>query len=162
MNQEHLRTTEQETALKDWIASQDTEGFLFLTLTLKQSITVLTDRGRTTIPTDWISASRSFRHFMNRLNQKTLRADYRKGRRRLKVIPFLEEKNGNLHYHCAIENPLFHETAFKHRLFYCWRKSPLGNINNHGRVCEDDDWTAYCLKRQTNNWNTLDWNNLSL
>ncbi len=154
MTQEHLRTTEQETALKDWIARQDAKGFLFLTLTLKQS-----SHGQ---KTDWINASQSFRHFMNRLNQKTLRADYRKGRRRLKVIPFLEGKNGNIHYHCAIENPLFHPIPFKHRLFYCWRKSPLGNTNNHGVPIKDDGWIDYCLKKQSNNWNTLDWNNLSL
>ena len=151
---EHARNTQQETALKDWIKSQDTEGFLWVTLSLKQS-----SHGQ---KTDWINASQSFRCFMSRLNQKTLQNDYRKGRRRLRVIPFLEEKNGMLHYHCAIENPLFHRIPFQHRLFYCWRKSPLGNINNHAIEIRDDGWVDYCLKRQKNNWNTLDWNNLSL
>ena len=154
MSPEHHRTPEQETAIRDWLRDHDLTGFVWVTLSLKQYC----DGKRT----DWISASESFRLFMCRLNQQLLQNQYRKGRLRLRVVPFIETKHGNLHYHCAIENPLFSGIPFQHRLFYCWRKSPLGNINNHAVPTADTGWIDYCLKHQKGNLNIVDWNNLYL
>ena len=151
---EHYRTTQVETALKEWIRKQDTHGYLWVTLTLKQ-----THDGQRT---DHINAPFSFRCFHNRISQIVLKNDYRKKGKKIKVIPFLESKNGNIHYHCAIENPTPHDKVFLQTIRHCWKKSPLGLPNTHAVQTRDDDWVDYALKHQPNNWNTLDIDNLTL
>ena len=151
---EHHRTTRVETALKEWIRLQDTNGYLWVTLTLKE-----THEGQRT---DAINASRSFRHFHNRISQIVLKTDYRKRGKKIRVIPFLESKNGRLHYHCAIENPTAHDQLFLHTITKCWNKSPLGLPDTHAVKTNDDNWVDYALKHQSNNWNTVDYDNLHL
>lgn len=151
MRNENYRTTDQTTAQIDYIKKVDTTGWLFITLTLKES-----NGGKRV---DAIDASRSFRHFHNRLSQILLKSDYRKRGQKVKVIPVIECKNGRYHYHCAIENPTAYDKVFMMTVRKCWSKSPLGLPNTHSVKISNDRWVGYVLKTQANNYNTIDWEN---
>ena len=158
MVQEHYRTKDQTTAIVEYIKTIDTMGWLFISLTMKQSDTHLTERGSHTVQTDWVSASRSFRHFHNRLSQIVLKSKARKKGQKVKVIPVIECANGTIHYHCAIE-PTVHDKVFWQTVKHCWLKSSLGLRNAHVTPITCDGWVDYVHKTKSHNYNVIDWQN---
>jgi len=150
---EYRREPNQEFAEIEWLKNQDTSGWFFVSLTMHQCV----DGQRL----DEIVASKVCRCFLNRLNQKTLQNEFRKKRKRLGCIPFIEQKNGRIHYHVGIEKPQgISNQDFSETLKSCWEKSPFSARDIQIDETYSPDWIDYCYKHQTSNINTLDLNNL--
>ena len=102
----YASNTDTKQATIEWLKTHDTSGFEFVTLLMKQSARrECLDGVMRADVLDEMKASRCFREFHNRLSRKVLQSDYRVRNRKLRVLPFLENKSGNFHYHAGIENP---------------------------------------------------------
>ena len=175
----YANNSKTKEATLDWLKSFDTTGFEFVTLLMKQSTRKeCLDGVLRTDVLEEMKASRCFREFHNRLSRKVLQNDYRLRKRKLRVVPFLERKNGHLHYHVGIENPYVGELGkakFVSLVNLYWRQCPFAfadRINPKTGMYEgrsvksittyDGYWIDYCLKNQKNNTNDLDTANLHL
>ena len=175
----YTSNTDTKQATIEWLENHDTSGFEFVTLLMKQSARRECPDGVVRVDVlDEIKASRCFREFHNRLSRKVLQSDYRVRNRKLCVVPFLENKNGNFHYHLGIENPYEGEIGRAKFISYIqsnWRKCPFAfadRYNTETGMYEvrsvvavptyDNRWIGYSQKNQCRNWNDLDINNLYL
>lgn len=85
-------------------------------------------QGETGTRLDEISASKNFRHFMNRLNNSVFGKRFQRYGMRLNVVPVLERSSTNrLHYHVTIQNPYPNDPAAFSRLIETeWAKTRFG------------------------------------
>jgi hypothetical protein len=134
-----------------------------VTLTLKQA---LWSEGRR-IFADEHQCSRAFRHFMNLLNRAIYGSAFRRGKKRLRVIPVLEkDQNGRFHYHAAIELlPRIKPWRFQALVWHCWSRTDWGYDPTSVELSADQAWVEYMLKPTQKSgfeaWtDCIDWNNL--
>ena len=163
----------------EWLKGFDTNNFEWVTLLFRQRARRECVDGVVRFDTlDEIKASRCLRGFLNRLNQKIFQNEYRRNNKGLRVLPFLERKNGNYHYHIGIENPFEGDVGraqFIALMRLYWGRNPFAFVERvdpktgcYGeravKVIEtyNDRWIDYCLKYAANNTNEPDYNNLRL
>jgi hypothetical protein len=134
-----------------------------LTLTLKQALWSNGCR----IFADEHQCSRSFRHFMNLLNRAIYGSAFRRGKKRLRVIPVLEKDQvGRFHYHAAIELlPRIKPWQFQALVWHCWSRTDWGYDRTSVEFSADQSWVEYMLKRRQKSgfeaWSDcIDWKNL--
>lgn len=112
----------------------------------------------------WMSHSRNFRHFMNRLNQSYLQNSYRKYGNRLTVIPVKEENSTvRPHYHCVIDNPFpERDREFVNLVKTCWKETVLGQGQIDIQRMVDFGWIDYMtkLEKKGNIADSIDWENM--
>jgi len=99
---------------------------------------------------DKIEASKNFRHFMNRLNQKALGNKFRRFGAKLEVLPVLERSyGGRLHYHAFIENPFDDVANLKGEISWVWSKTRWGYDEiDVQEIYNDVGWLNYITKSQ--------------
>jgi hypothetical protein len=134
-----------------------------LTLTLKQALWCNGSR----IFADEHQCSRAFRHLMNLLNRAIYGSAFRRGKKRLRVIPVLEkEQDGRFHYHAAIEVlRRIKPWQFHALVWHCWSRTDWGYDRTSVKFSADKGWVEYMLKPTQKSgfeaWaDCIDWNNL--
>lgn len=165
MFDERKRANIESEELVLWLKRTDTTGWVFASLTMKQ--TVWTDRDGYRYPyrLDRARCTENMSLFRKRLDTRVLQNSYRKHGRRLEIVPFIERKDGRYHYHVGIERPTDREIGkdldrFESVIRECWEKTPFGWSNIDVRETYSNEWIGYGLKVQSGNWNELDVENL--
>ena len=129
---------------------------LAVTLTMK-----LRASGRACDP---VTASRNFRHFMNRLNRTVFGQAAKRYGKRLRVFPVLEQnREGRLHYHAIIDRPKWIGIAeFGAFVRENWLRTDFGYRQIDVQPVTGDGWVAYLCKRRQKPeglLDSIDWNN---
>jgi len=110
--------------------------------------------------------SQNLRYFINRLNQRYLKASYKVFKKRLKVIPILEGNDViHYHYHLIIDNPYNNrDEEFKKLIRECWRKTPLYNSSIDIKTMKDKGWIRYIMKSRSKKsiMDSIDWSNTQI
>lgn len=148
-----------DTARRALLSSAHLDQFerpLAVTLTMK-----LRASGRACDP---VTASRNFRHFMNRLNRTVFGQAAKRYGKSLRVLPVLEQnQEGRLHYHAIIDRPERMEIAeFGALVRDTWLRTDFGYRHIDVQPVTGDGWVAYlCKKRQKPEGllDSIDWNN---
>jgi hypothetical protein len=159
------RANTESDALVRWLKRIDTSGWVFATLTMRQTVWNDKDGYRYPYRLDRSRSTKNMSLFRNRLDAKVLQNQYRKQGRRLGIVPFIERKDGRYHYHVGIERPTDREIGkdlevFERVIRECWEKTPFGWSNIDVRETYSNEWIGYGLKVQSGNWNELDVENL--
>jgi hypothetical protein len=110
--------------------------------------------------------SRAIRHFLNLLNRAVYGASFRKGKKRVRVIPVIEKgADRRFHYHLAIEPPLhLAPDDFAEYVRHCWGQVDWAYNRNSIEFGADEGWINYMLKLGQKSalqaWSDcLDWHN---
>lgn len=113
---------------------------------------------------DLITASANCRHFLNRLNAKSLGAAAKRYGKKLKTFAVIEQNaEGRLHYHMILDRPA--HIAAEHLSALIreeWTKTDFGYRQVDVQNMYSDGWVSYILKsRQKNDCQLdhIDWNN---
>jgi hypothetical protein len=142
--------------------------FCDVTLTLKQARQA--DNGAW-VKINECECKRTFRLFINRVNQAVYGNAVRRHNKRLRVLPILEKgevrsrtlrplergNSGRWHIHCAIELPShFDAETFERLINDCWARVDWGYDRVLVRNGTDRGWIDYMLKGgQKSEFNTL-------
>jgi hypothetical protein len=115
---------------------------------------------------DLLVASRNFRHFINRLNNKILGSAAKLHGRRLKTVTVIETNaDGRLHYHAMIDRPHYCSfEAFKAVVADQWLQTDFGYRQINVQDAADAGWTEYMLKlrQKVSLLDSIDWTNCHL
>ena len=97
-------------SLRDFINNQNFKCPYSITLTMKQSTRFE--------KLDEIKSAIELKYFLNRLNYKIFKNNFRRKNKKIKVVPVLEKnKNERLHYHLLIDlPPEVHELSLEHMI----------------------------------------------
>jgi len=158
MNYQNLQL---EKAYNQWLSRDSWDGYLALTLSLKQGFS----EGGVIRPIDDTEASRNMRFFLNQLNCRCLGGAARRYGRRLQVIPVIgggNESQGEkrFHNHLIIEIPKYYEhDQFIDGIRHCWLKTPYGHRQIESEDIRDEGWLGYILN--SSRQHRIDVNNLS-
>lgn len=154
-------------ATLNWMVTQADCYTHALTLTLKQSRKVKTERGELIERLTRYSATTNMRHFINRLNA-ALYGNAAKAARGGKSIRLLGALEGgiagtNLHYHCVIgrlpERLTNSERDFLIRS--AWHATNFGNERVHIQTLETTGWMSYMVKELGKlSCDVIDWENV--
>ncbi|WP_186030212.1 hypothetical protein [Burkholderia gladioli] len=121
-----------------------------VTLTMKQSRTVMTDKGQTVQRLTQIEASANFAHFMKRLNAMVYGHAAKRYGKTVHVVPVIEgiATDKGLHYHCMIGN--FCEGAddslITAAIRTAWLQTGFGNVQIDVQPMYGDGWIDYITK----------------
>ena len=133
-----------------------------VTLTLKQALWSEGCR----IFADEHQCARAFRHFMNLLNRAIYGSAFRRGKKRLRVIPVLEKDQvGRFHYHAAIEVlSRIKPWRFQALVWDCWSRTHWGYDRTSVEFGADQGWVITCLSQDRSRvrgvGDCIDWKNL--
>jgi hypothetical protein len=139
-----------------------------VTLTMKQTVWIRNENGRSCVKLDQYHAQRTLRHALNRLNRTLWKnAATRKGQTVL-VLPFLEgQKRGDrLHYHLQIGNlPTDITTAaFTQALTDAWNHTDFGDKQiDVQELYGTQHWLNYITKEiGAQDTDCVDWDNVRI
>lgn len=100
---------------------------------------------------DEFEAKRTFRYFMDRLNELVYNKAFRRYGKRLRVIPVLEKGvfEDRWHYHLAIEPPAHvkYIWQFEHMIADCWSRMVWSFGGIEIRPDANKGWVEYLLKK---------------
>ena len=135
-----------------------------VTLTMKQSRRILTDRGEMRDDLTVYSANANMRHFIRRVNCELFGNAAKRYGKSIAIVSSLEGvlTGKNLHYHCAIGNlpDRLCERAIEGSIRGAWLQTNFGNRQMHIERMQTNGWLNYMVKdigRQ--NCEVLDWEN---
>lgn len=121
------------------------------TLTLKQSRSILSDRGRFTVKLTHQEAERQGREFIHRLNRRFYGRAYRSGHVQLQSYLRVEvDANENLHLHGAVQVPGTRLLIdMKDAIRACWKKSDWALIQQLDvrPIYSNSGWANYTSKQ---------------
>ena len=135
---------------RDWMIDLAPNFTHAVTLTMKQSRTVMTDKGQTAQRLTVIEASANFAHFMKRLNAIVYGHAAKRHGKTVHVIPVIEgiATDKGLHYHCMMGN--FREGAndvlIAAAIRTAWLQTGFGNVQIDVRPMYSSDWCVYITK----------------
>lgn len=148
----------------DFLRSRSIPNPLAVTLTLKQNLTVMTNRGSYTIPLNRDNLERTVRHFLNKLNRSTFGKSSQRYGKRLSVVPVIEYgPDTRWHVHMMLEKPdRMNLERFQETIKHCWTKTKFGYEHMVIEPAYDQDgWLGYMLKNRTKPdglHDSIDWN----
>jgi hypothetical protein len=149
---------------QDWM-QQNAECYTHaVTLTLKQSRPVMTNRGLIREPLTIYSANANMRHFVKRLNASLYGNAVKRAGKGIAILAVLEGKQSRkqLHYHCAIGNlPESQcEAAIRAKIRSAWQLTNFGNEQIDIQLIQTTGWVGYLAKEMgRGNTDALDWEN---
>ncbi|MDN7804121.1 hypothetical protein [Burkholderia gladioli] len=121
-----------------------------VTLTMKQSRTVMTNRGQTVQRLTMTEAKENFRKFVRRLNAAVYGNAADRFGTSIYVIPVIEgiATDKGLHYHCMMGN--FRDGAddalIASLIWTAWQQTDFGNIQIDVQPMYGDGWIDYITK----------------
>lgn len=142
---ENYRNKELRDAIKSWIDTSDWANMTAVTLTMKKG-TVIDD---VWVRVDELACRKALKHYLNRVNRAVYSTDYRKKKKRCRVVAAVEcDADGRWHVHAAIEGPAeTGEFQFETTLKTQWRKI-CGSDKFSVKRDADSGWIKYLLKRR--------------
>ena len=154
-------------ATLDWMMEKADSYTHALTLTMKQSRRVMTQRGEVVERLTTYSATTNMRHFINRLNAR-LYGNAAKAARGGKGITLLGALEGgatgnNIHYHCVIGR-LPERLTNKERdglIRAAWQQTHFGNEQVNIQALKTTGWMSYMVKELGKlSCDIIDWENV--
>ena len=139
-------------SIKGYLKTFNTHGCLAVTLTMKQGCF----KGRLNEE----KSSQNFHHFMNVLNRKVYKQQFKRFNKRLNVIPIIENSyKDRLHLHIILsipENIVLNDyiTLIKET----WNKTDFGYREIDVQPITNSVWTEYITKFKTS-LDEVDWEN---
>ena len=151
----------------DWMVEQAGGYTHALTLTMKQSRRVMTQRGEVVERLTTYSAATNMRHFINRLNAGLYgnAAKAARGGKSIRLLGALEggATGTNLHYHCVIGR-LPEWMAAKERdgiIRAAWLQTHFGNEQVNIQALTTTGWMSYMVKELGKlSCDIIDWENV--
>lgn len=111
-----------------------------------------------------ITCSQNMRFFLTSLCRRVYKNAARRGLKRLKVIPVIEQDaSGRFHYHVAIDRPPHIEQGeFERLILENWRRTRFGYEQVHIVTGVNDGWIDYMAKfrSKANYADAIDWVNV--
>ena len=135
-----------------------------VTLTLKQSRTILTERGEMREALTVYNAKSNMRHFIKRLNYELFGNAAKRRGKSIAILTVLEGQSDgkNMHYHCAIGNlpDWLCESEIKGCIRGAWLQTTFGNVQMHIERMQTNGWLNYIGKELgQNSGDVVDWEN---
>ncbi len=154
-------------ATLDWMVA-NADGYTHaLTLTMKQTRKVVTERGDYWERLTAENATRNMRHFLNRLNAALYgnAAKRKRGGKSIRIVSALEGgvMCKNFHYHCVIGR-LPERLTDNERdglIRAVWQQTNFGNEQVHIQRLTTAGWMGYMVKELGKlSCDTIDWENV--
>lgn len=139
-------------SIKDYAQSLNIRGCMGVTFTMKQE----GNKGKL----NSAIASQNFRHFMNVLNRKVYKQQFKRFNKRLNVLPVIENSyNDRIHFHTILRIP----ENTKHNDYIqlikeAWTKTNYGYREIDVKPFINSGWTEYITKFKSSN-DDVDWEN---
>ena len=154
-------------ATLDWMLER-ADGYTHaLTLTMKQTRRVMTERGEVVERLTKYNASTNLRHFINRLNGSLFgnAAKAKRGGKTVKLLGALESgvMGRNLHYHCIIGRlpERLTENERSGLIMAAWQQTNFGNEQIHIEQLKTTGWLSYMTKELGKlSCDIIDWENI--
>ena len=139
--------------IKEYFQKMDIRNCLGVTLTMKQE----GDHGKLTSEI----SSQNFRHFMNVLNRQIYKQKFKRYKKRLKVIPVIENSyKDRLHLHTIIEIPSnINTNEYCDLIRRLWKETNYGRQQVHIHKQINSGWTEYITKFKSS-FDDVDWVNV--
>lgn len=154
-------------ATLNWMVAQAESYTHALTLTLKQSRKVKTERGELVERITRYSATTNMRHFINRLNAALYgnAAKTARGGKSIKLLGALEggTTGDNLHYHCVIGRlpERLTNSERDYLIRSAWQQTSFGNEQVHIQTLTTTGWMGYMVKEVGKlSCDIIDWENV--
>ena len=160
-----INERELRKAAVEWMLEQADSYTHAVTLTLKQTRTVLTERGHVREQLTKYSAKAAMRHFINRLNAALYGNAAKRYGKSIAIVAVLEgESTGKLlHYHCAIRNlpERVNDKAIEGCIRAAWKQTNFGNEQVCVTRIHTTGWISYIGKEiGRDECDVLDWENV--
>jgi len=154
-------------ATLDWLCAQKDSYTHALTLTMKQTRKLATERGDTFEKLTAYNASRNMRHFLNRLNVSLYgnAAKAKRGGKSIRIVSALEGgiTGKNFHYHCVIGNlpERLSDTHIGGLIRTVWQQTGFGNEQVDIQRLTTTGWMGYMVKELGRlSCDVIDWENV--
>ena len=152
-------------ATLDWMLEQADCYTHAVTLTLKQSRAILTERGEVREALTKYNAIANMRHFINRLNAELYGNAAKRYGKSIAILTVLEGENTGklLHYHCAIGKlpDRLSDKAIEGSIRGAWLQTGFGNEQMHIQRMQTNGWLSYMGKEIVRgDCDVLDWENV--
>jgi hypothetical protein len=140
-------------SIKSYLKTFDIRGCLAVTLTMKQE----GSGGKL----NEVTSSQNFRHFMNVLNRKVYKQQFKRFNKRLNVIPVIENSyKDRIHLHLILSIPEnFHHDDYIYLIKETWNNTNYGYREVDVKPIINSGWTEYITKFKTSH-DDVDWENL--
>ena len=140
-------------SIKSYLKTFDIRGCLAVTLTMKQGCF----KGRLNEE----KSSQNFHHFMNVLNRKVYKQQFKRFNKRLNVIPIIENSyKDRLHLHIILNIPKnIDRNDYINLIKETWNNTDFGYREIDIQPIIDLGWTEYITKFKTSH-DDVDWENL--
>jgi hypothetical protein len=139
-------------SVKDYAQKLNIQGCIGVTFTMKQEGA----KGKL----NKLSASQNLRHFMNVLNRKVYKQQFKRFNKRLKVLPVIENSyNERLHFHTLMgvpENIKLND--YIQLIKETWAKTDYGYRQIDVKPFINSGWTEYITKFKSSD-DDVDWEN---
>jgi hypothetical protein len=138
--------------IKDYTKSLNIKGCMGITFTMKQE----GNKGKL----NGISASQNFRHFMNVLNRKAYKQQFKRFNKRINVLPVIENSYTNrIHFHTILSIPEnMKPNDYIQLIKEAWIKTDYGYREVDVKPYINSGWTEYITKFKSSN-DDVDWEN---
>ena len=139
-------------SIRSYVKSFNIRGCLGITLTMKQE----GSKGKL----DHFIASQNFRHFMNVLNRKIYKQQFKRFNKRLNVLPVIENSDNNrIHFHTILSVPEnINLNEYIQLIKETWINTSYGYREIDVKPFINSGWTEYITKFKSSN-DDVDWEN---
>jgi len=144
-NIQNYKDKELSAAIASWIDTTDWANMTAVTLTMKKG-SVIDD---VWVPVDELRCRKALKHYVHRVNRAVYKNDYRKKKKRCRVVAAVEcDADGRWHVHAAIEGPAeMGAFQFEFCLRTQWRKI-FGSDKFWVKRNADLGWIKYMFKHR--------------